>query len=296
MEKSRGTCFGFEIVSRVPFRSLRDGHGETLRVEVAGSPPEGDGELVFDWRAPRFHAQIRFDGRVHTFAVDDLGTFLVDTVSRRITAPPIDDLVVLEELLWGMPALLCFLRRGDVPLHAAAVEVGGGALILAAPGTHGKSTLAAAFAERGYRMLTEDVVCLRAGTRPEVLPGPASIRLRKDVAEELGLERLQPATPERGRRRYLVPRAERGTGHAVPLRAVIFLRRADDRPRLEPVAAPRALPDLWRLTFRLEDDERARSFRLLVDAASGVPVYDLHRRLRIDELPATVDAIVAEVG
>src|SRR5205809_388138 len=79
------------------------------------------------------------------FCVTDAGAYHIDPERGRIEIPDSDDDVVREQRLWGIPAALCFMHRGDFPLHAAAVEVGEGAVILAAPAQHGKTTLALAF-------------------------------------------------------------------------------------------------------------------------------------------------------
>jgi dephospho-CoA kinase len=52
------------------------------------------------------------------------------------------------------------LLRGVVCLHASAVAIGDEAIALLGPAGSGKSTTAAAFAERGYSVLAEDVVTL----------------------------------------------------------------------------------------------------------------------------------------
>src|SRR5207244_12530639 len=86
-----------------------------------------------------------------------------------------------ERLRWGIPAALRCMHRGDLPLHAAAVEVESRALVLAAPGWHGKTTLALAFQRHGYRVLTEDLACCSLASTPKLLPGPALLRVRPHV-------------------------------------------------------------------------------------------------------------------
>src|SRR6266536_1366743 len=62
-------------------------------------------------------------------------------------------------------------QRGVLALHASAIEVRGGAAILAGPSGAGKSTLAAALAKRGHRVLSDEIaaVTIREGW-PCVLP------------------------------------------------------------------------------------------------------------------------------
>src|SRR2546430_14670805 len=79
------------------------------------------------------------------------------------------------------PPALCCMHRGALPLHAAAVEIESRAVVIAAPGRHGKTTLALAFQRHGYRVLTEDLACCSLASTPKLLPGPALLRVRPDV-------------------------------------------------------------------------------------------------------------------
>ena len=87
----------------------------------------------------------------------------------------------------------------------------------------------------------------------------------------------------------------RGSAEAVPLRAVVLLRNTDAAPpRLEPLAQPAALRDLWALSFRIPvSDDRARTFEQLADLVGRVPVYDLHRTLTFESLPEVVSEVMA---
>ena len=164
-----------------------------------------------------------------------------------------------EERLWGVPTMLCFLARGDVPLHAAAVNVGGEAVLLAAPGYYGKTTLAAGFDAAGYRVLAEDVACIRFAPEPHVVPGPALLRVRGDVAESFDLPGARAVAESDNRVHFSLDPARRGDCTPVPLHAIVLLRKGEDGIALERVAAADTLRDLWLLSFRLptlEDRDR----------------------------------------
>jgi hypothetical protein len=294
----QGSCFGFQIRSQLRFSALRDGNGgPPLRIDVrspfAAIPT---GELVYEWKMPGFDARVFFDGRRYGFLVEGIGWFVIDPARSTISLPAIDDPALREELLWAVPIVLCFLERGDVPLHAAAVEINGGAVLLAAPGTYGKSTLAAAFSEAGYRLLSEDLVCLRSASVPAVLPGPATLRLRPDVAEQMVIRSAERVPGSADRRRFSLRSDARGDGRPVPLRAILLLRNSEGPPTVAPLAVQDAIPDLWALSLRLRNDDGARCFQTLVEAAGSVPVFNLRRRLRIDDLPATVACVVDAVS
>ena len=157
-----------------------------------------------------------------------------------MTLPDTENVVRREERLWSIPAMLCFLARGDAALHAAAVEVDGQAVVLAAPGSFGKTTLAAAFHAAGHRLLSEDTTCIRGAEAPLVVPGPAMLRLRHDVAEQLEIPNATPVgTVEDDRVHLALDPAVRGDCSPVPLRAIVLLRHADEGFRIEPASRRR---------------------------------------------------------
>ena len=201
-----------------------------------------------------------------------------------------------EARIFGLPAALCFMTRGDVAVHAAAVEVDGSALLLAAPGRFGKTTLAAAFAGQGYRLLAEDTTCYRPSPDPSVLPGLAMLRIRPDVHEHLVIPGATVAWPRTPSASSWSSTSRAGaTGEPVPLRGVVILRVWDqDEIMLERVASDRVIPDLWTLTFHFPDDRsRAECFQAVVGLATSVPIWNLYRRLSFEQLPAVIERIVS---
>jgi hypothetical protein len=196
-----------------------------------------------------------------------------------------------EERLWGIPALLCFRERGDLPLHAASVEVGDRALILAAPRTYGKTTLAAAFHRAGHRVLSEDLSCIRLDPEPHVVPGPAMLRLRHDVAAVLDLPDADVVGEDDDRIHYALGR--RGGCEQVPLQEIILLHDSDGDTTLEPADVPDALRDLWALSFRLpSENDVSRSFAAIADLVGRVPVRRLRRPLRLDDVDRDVERLM----
>ena len=297
--KGSGTCFGYGIESPLRHTYLRGGVGERLEVVPGCAPPLPGERLLQDWRPPQvpFHASLHGDGVCFRLWIPDTGWIGIDPRVPRIVVPEGADPLRLEERLWGMPALLCFLARGDVPIHAAGVEIGGRAVILAAPGRFGKTTLLAALAGRGLRVLTEDLACVRpVDDHAAVVPGPAMLRLRTDVADHVAPRTFR----EVGRdddRVHLADGADRGDCAPVPLAAVVFLRDDDGPPRLQPMDPAAVLPDLWQVSFHLpRDEDRARCFRSLADLAGRAPLLELRRRLHLDDLDATVDALLEHLG
>jgi hypothetical protein len=293
------SCFGFRVRSRCPFKFLRAGGGhDAIEVVEASKPITADeSTLLAEWT---LHDPIRavtarlyrVNGIFH-FWTNDAAWYRVDPVARVIEMSTCHDEIRREQRLWGVPTVLCFMERGDFGLHAAAVEVDGAAILLAAPGRHGKTTLALAFHRMGYRLLTEDTTCCRLESKPLLLPGPTSVRLRPDVFTGEPPVGTNIVSISNDRIHLVLDSNRAGDSVPVPLRALVFLRRAADEIIIEPVKASTALPDLWSLNFRLQTTiARSRSFSQLAQLASAVSLWNLHRPLAITNLDEVVSRIV----
>lgn len=152
-----------------------DPAGPTLRIAL------DDGSV--DWDAPSRPAFTdhdadpdellvtrRADGWGFTFR-DVVQAVLDDAATTLVVAPgpsaPDDSVrhVVLDQLV---PYAVD--RRGDIALHAAAVDVDGVALGFLGPSGMGKSTLATALGLGGHGVLTDDCLVLTAGPIQHAAP------------------------------------------------------------------------------------------------------------------------------
>lgn len=166
--------------------------------------------------------RVRFvDGE--TFDVSAEG----DRVVRRGGATGGPDTRLLSRAL-GPPLALALAVRGIHLLHASAVTMHFGALALTAPSGGGKSTLAAAAVARpghGLRRAGDDILAVRLGDRPRVLPAFPQLKLGDPSAYPedlptslplLGLLELErrPGPSECGLSRLSVEAAFRSLTHA----------------------------------------------------------------------------------
>jgi hypothetical protein len=191
----------------------------------------------------------------------------------------------LSERLLGPILGIVLRRRGIVCLHASAVEVDGRAVAFAGPQRAGKSTIAALFAMRGYRVIADDLCALTdsAGTLL-VVPGAPYLRMRPG-AVETAAERL-------GRRADLTPspdsfhvdldlraRGYRASSSPLPLSAVYYLdwsqTTAGDHSRIESMNGTEALlsltVDTWGARL-LDRTQRATELDALARLVNHVPV------------------------
>jgi hypothetical protein len=256
-----------------------------------------DDKLLFEWklrdRTVDVTARLYSVEDVFYFWTNDAGWYCIDPAANRIEMSPHDDEVRREQRLWGVPTALCVKNRGDFVLHAAAVEVNGSAILLAAPGRFGKTTLAMAFHRRGHRVLTEDTSCCRSSPEPVLFPGPTSVRLRPDVFDGSAPPGTTIVAIKSDRIHLAINRDRVGDGRPVRIGAVVFLRESEEEIRLERLKGSDALPDLWALMLRLKTDaERRLSFTQLTQLTTSVPVWNLHRPLNVDTLDDVVSHVV----
>ena len=226
-------------------------------------------------------------------AVDvDVGVEPVDI--RAVIAPgqTLDDLAVY---LVG-PVLGFVLRaKGILALHASAVAVDDGCVLVAGPAGSGKSTTAAALALRGRQVLADDLTAVRF-TDDGVVAAPASDHLRLwPESEQLLLGRqgeLDRITPTWAKLRF--PLADADTPREV--RAIVVLEvDADlDAPAIEPLSPGLAVATLVTLTYSnylLDDAMRATELGQLGELVRRVPVHRVVRGVDGRSLDALCDVI-----
>jgi HprK-related kinase A len=100
--------------------------------------------------------------------------FSVDGVALHEDLPRAQALTVLE---WGINLVIALRFHCYLLLHSAVLERDGYALLLPAAPGHGKSTVCAALAHRGWRLLSDEFGILRPGTT-DLIPIPRPIPLK----------------------------------------------------------------------------------------------------------------------
>jgi hypothetical protein len=236
--------------------------------------------------------------------IHGIARYLV-TNGQEILVSPDNGALLLDVrayLLGTIFTVLC-QQRGLLPLHASAVSTHpvdgrqGAAAFLARSG-QGKSSLAAHLAQRGFRVLADDV-CLvdpTAADQAMVIPTAPWLKLWRDSLQHLGeqAEGLQRVFSEDDK--YRLPLA---VGLAPePIRKLIFLENTEDPstvPRIEDVSAVEAIPSLMDLThqaYLLEaTGQRQKSFLLCSRVSSQAKAYRLIRPWGLTHLKSTVDTL-----
>ncbi|MCL6481110.1 MAG: hypothetical protein K6U02_05225 [Firmicutes bacterium] len=290
-----------------------DAEGEPFAsVEVGAGAPE-----IFLEGAERVRSSPRPDDWFHCVRLSQGDTYLrwaglfefvVSSDGRSIRGQPLAEATLesFHTYLFGQALSFALLRQGVEPLHATVVVVRGEAVAFMADPGCGKSTLAAAFLQAGFPLLTDDLLVVRReGEGWVVYPGPARLKLFPEMARALlGLETggtpLNSGTPK-----LILPLGE-GQWHRcpAPLRAIYVLdavrnaKRAR-RIRIQKLAPSRGLVELLRGTFNavITDPERLRQqFQQTTEIARVVAIKRLCYPLGLQHLPAVREAVLADLA
>ena len=150
--------------------------------------------------------------RARVIRVPGVADFTV-TAGRRVDISRADgaDEAEVRASFDGRVIAALLQQRGTVPLHLAAVVIGGHAVGFAGPPAAGKSSLACALADRGHSLLADDLAALRwdANGRPLLHPGPARMRTWGSSARALGWPTDDASRVGAGVDKYAYPLPER---------------------------------------------------------------------------------------
>lgn len=249
------------------------------------------------WRCP--------DSGLHCLQFAEGFPFVIDAAAENIWAVW-PERVTFEEItahFLGRVLAFALHLRGHACLHASAVALGGKAVLFVGQPGMGKSSMVAAFAGRGYPVLTDDVCAIRKAPDGRLLiaPGIPRVCLLPDSMEHL-------YGPEASRRfSLLLPQADKrvvplGTSAAkfqvepAQLEAIYLLApRSSDpaAPRIEAVPGADSVVRMLShgfMNLALDKEQSAREFRILSEAARRarvrqlVPSSDLRKLSRVCEL------------
>jgi hypothetical protein len=241
------------------------------------------------------------DGGCFRLRYCDGTEFFLSESGNEIWATWPEDLTLEDTATYLLGPIFGFLLRlrGVTCLHASAIAVDGRAIALIGPPGAGKSTTAAAFTQRGYPTLSEDVVALcDRGNSFLAQPGYPLIRLWPESVQALfgSKDALPPLTPNWDKRYLdLTQNGFSFQRQPLPLAALYILdERSDDpaAPFVEAIPSETGLVELLTHTYTnylLDQRMRAREFDLLGRLVKNMQL----RRLKPHSDPARVAELCA---
>ena len=241
------TAYGLHIASELPLPELLPSPAIQPDVHIRyGSVPETLDHPVKQNEGCQVQPGqllLRLDG-IANYLISDGDTITIEPASQSREED-------IRLFLLGSSFGALLHQRGVLPLHGSAIETQYGAVVFVAPSGVGKSTLAAAFYQRGYRVLSDDICVITMGQgKPMVNPAYPRIHLWADV-----LDRLEQALPrlivQAKLDKYGVPLESQFAMQPLPLYAVYELQVADTpHITLQPLEDMEKFAVLVRHTYR----------------------------------------------
>ena len=231
-----------------------------------------------------------------------LADFDISTDGRRVTCFPVPGVseATTEHLYLNQVLPLAISKHGKLVFHGSAVEVAGGAIAFVAPSGRGKSTLAASFAVKGYRFLTDDGLVVEPTDRGyQTLPSHPSLRLWYDSHV-----RLLPNEPERAsalaytsKVRFIAGTRLTHCDEPRPLRTAYFLGNGSATEiTFRRLTEAETLLAWAKHSFLLDVEDRdliSAHFDRIATLANGLVCYDLDYPRLYDDLDRLIEAVVA---
>jgi hypothetical protein len=287
--------FGLQVSSELELPELASGTGPAdvlIRCAPAPAPlVEPVVESILYQAAPgRFRLEI-----------PGVATYLA-TEGRDVVVAPAPGVAANEVrlFLYGSVMGAVLQQRGILTLHASAVTDGERAILFAGTSGRGKSTLAAAFLDGGYRLLSDDVVAIRVDAETGAVAAPAypEIKLWADALERLDIDAEGLSRVRAELDKSYVPARERFAAEAAPISHVYVLQvhnRGD--VVLTPVTGRQKVGFLVRNTYRRQfldglggKEAHFEGCLALGRQARVVSVARPRADFRIDELRQQIEA------
>jgi hypothetical protein len=314
-------AYGLRLASNQAIPGLSpepDASGMDVQIQL-GSTPAGMSEAFStafgehtnpdadDYGRPESISWQRNDGNGFRLRYEDGTVFIVDRTGARIWAtwPKSSSLEDAALYLLGPVLALTLRLRGTSCLHASAFVVEGRAVALAGPSGAGKSTTTAAFAGRGFTVLTDDVLALEEQHDAVVAhPGYPRLRLWPDAVSILdGAPASLPRLSPNWDKRYLDLQSNGCSfeGQPLPLSAIYLLGGRRDNSVAASITSLTASESLLSLLANVRGDfhpdkqSHRREFGMLSRVARRVPIRRAFACAESHSLTGLCDVILEDL-
>jgi hypothetical protein len=227
------------------------------------------------------------------------GDFFLSADTAHIQCRPLPRIpeVTLRHLLLDNVIPLVLSRRESIVLHASAVLTTQGVIVFAGKSGQGKSTLAASLARKGYALVSDDCLVLRAEHGSwTALPSYPGVRLWPSTAEGLlwGDKHTSDVAHYTVKRRIsdtdLLPFAN----SPAPIRELFFLTDESSTVFIQRLSARRAFISLIESAHNLDIRDASfleRQFEAVGQLTEDLPAYEIHYPRQFAALTTVLEAI-----
>lgn len=261
-----------------------------IRMQTVNTGGLADGKHIDGWLSVTPQEFWMDISDVARFLIRDGREILIDPL------PGIDEESIRVFLLGSAFGALLF-QRGFLVLHGNAIKVGNQCMICVGDSGAGKSTLAAGLMQRGYSILSDDVVPVDSEHR--ALSGFPRIKLWQETADRLkistqGLRRIRPDMEK-----FNFPLGQQFADEALPIRWVYVLASHDSNDfKIESIQGMERFAYLHSNTYRMNFlegmDLQPIHLKLCSALSSKIRLVRVTRPANGFELDALMDCIIAD--
>ncbi|WP_442594265.1 aldolase [Neobacillus sp. D3-1R] len=274
-------AFGFTMISEIHLPELtRCTNNSKLKdIEIRRQ------DLSKEWKElPKLHNKFVITDDVIMFQIENLAIFSIRN-GNSITVSPLneydEDLVRLYILGSCMGVIL--IQRKILPLHGSTVAIDGKAYAIVGDSGAGKSTLASAFIERGFQLLTDDVIAvtLNSDQVPFVTPSYPQQKLWQESLDHFGMDSNNYCPISNRETKYTVPVIEGYSNEPLQLAGIFELVKSEsENIELLKFNKLESLNTLYRHTFRYPLIADLNLFGWHFDFSTKISVYSNMYQLR----------------
>lgn len=289
--------FGLRVRSEVPLPDLVPALGAAREADVtitqgAVVPPPADAPMVWG---------LTGTGHRAVLTVPDIARFEV-TGGARILVDADEGAGAADVRLFLLGSAFGALlhQRGLLPLHANAIRIGDTAAAFMGRSGAGKSTMAAAFLDRGFALLADDVCVVVVGDdgRPMAQPGLPRLRLWRDAVEATGRNADELEIAFAGQQKYVVSTQKVQSTCPAPLGRIYLLDRLPDGEKgqvirrltgMEAVSA--VMANIYRGHYLKLLGGSEGNYRQCLQLVRTVPVFSVQRQWGHEVMDEQIRAI-----
>lgn len=295
------TTFGLMVESELPLPELEKAKDNERVVDLTITKKD----LSIDWSKinPLNRTGFVVEGNRVMFEVPSLAVFSIEegkTITFSSCESYNEDKVRLYIL--GSCLGILLMQRKVLPLHGSAIAIDGKAYAFIGESGAGKSTLASSFVNKGYKLLSDDVVAisLMEENQPFVIPSYPQQKLWQESLNAFGMNSTDYQPLFDRMTKFSVPVQVDFYNLPLPLGGIFELTGADiEAIDLQAIENLHRFQVLHMHTYRRSLIERMHMmdwhFKICAKCINSVPIYRLSRptsTFTAHDLVATVLSII----
>ncbi|WP_424767734.1 aldolase [Paenibacillus sp. sgz302251] len=165
------------------------------------------------------------------FHIEDTVTFLIECGTSITISPKTGaDEGKIRLYLLGTCMGVLLMQRKVLPLHGSAIVIDRQVYAVIGDSGAGKSTLASAFLQRGYSLVSDDVIAvsLTEGNALAVTPAYAQQKLWQESLQAFGMETDKYRPVFDREKKYSVPVRSQFSSEPLPLAGIFVLQKTEN--------------------------------------------------------------------